>query len=60
MQLLVGPRETVSIDGVWQAIPDQYEQHDGYDEDYFDDLDQPDIEMMHRSIYEPEASTDAT
>lgn len=61
MQLLTNPRNSSSIDGTWQMIPDQYEQFDGYfdnDDGHLEDLDMPDIEMMHSSIYEPSASTD--
>ncbi|WP_276255906.1 glycoside hydrolase family 2 protein [Halomontanus rarus] len=51
MHLLTSPRETVSLDGEWQAIPDQYEMFREYFEDFTDD-DVPGFDP----IYEPNAS----
>jgi beta-glucuronidase len=51
MQLLAYPRETASLDGTWQAIPDQYEMF----KEYFDDFTDEDVSMFD-SIYEPSAS----
>ncbi|RRJ31464.1 glycoside hydrolase family 2 protein [Halocatena pleomorpha] len=56
MQLLTYPRETISLDGTWQAIPDQYETFEGYFEDFFgDDSDNP-TGFAPKPIYEPDAS----
>lgn len=65
MQLLAYPRETTSLDGEWQAIPDQYEMFRDYFDDFVDDEDDgvaalPDEDgqpaLSFESIYEPSAS----
>ncbi|CDK39035.1 glycoside hydrolase family 2 protein [Halorubrum sp. AJ67] len=56
MYLLAHPRETRSLDGTWQAIPDQYENFEGYFEDFFDDEDDNPAGFEVKSIYEPGAS----
>ncbi|OVE82890.1 glycoside hydrolase family 2 protein [Natronolimnobius baerhuensis] len=57
MHLLSYPRDSVSLDGTWQAIPDQYEMYDGYFEDMVgdDDEDNP-AGFSPKSIYEVGAS----
>lgn len=52
MQLLTYPRDTVALDGVWQAIPDQYEQFKTYFEEFVND----DGPVPFDPIYEPSAS----
>jgi len=65
MQLLAYPRETASLDGTWQAIPDQYEMFRDYFDDFIEDDDEdvaalPDDDgqpaLSFESIYEPSAS----
>lgn len=51
MHLINYPRETVSLNGEWEAIPDQYEMYREYFEDFTDD-DVPGFDP----IYEPTAS----
>ncbi|SEP25528.1 beta-glucuronidase [Halogranum amylolyticum] len=59
MQLLAYPRETTSLDGTWQAIPDQYENFEGYFEDFFGDgEDDMPTGFAPKPIYEPEASVE--
>lgn len=57
MQLLAYPRETTTLDGTWQAIPDQYESFEGYFEDMTDDDGNP-AGLAPKPIYEPEASVE--
>jgi len=65
MQMLAYPRETVSLDGTWQVVPDQYEMFRDYFDDFVDEDDDdvaalPDDEgqpaLSFESIYEPSAS----
>jgi beta-glucuronidase len=58
MQLLAYPRETMSLDGTWQAIPDQYENFEGYFEDFLDDDGDNPAGFAPKPIYEPEASVE--
>lgn len=69
MQLLTYPRETVSLDGTWQAVPDQYEFFDGRagedlpvdtdeaSEDVAFDIDDIDDIGSLSAIFHPEASS---
>ncbi|MFC7078457.1 glycoside hydrolase family 2 protein [Haloarcula halophila] len=50
MQLLAYPRETAGLDGIWQAIPDQYEIY----KNYFEDFAGEDVTVP--KIYEPDSS----
>ncbi|MDF9747846.1 glycoside hydrolase family 2 protein [Natrinema salsiterrestre] len=65
MQLLEYPRDSYSLDGTWQAIPDQYEMFRDYFDDFVEDDDGesaalPDDDgqpaLSFESIYEPSAS----
>ncbi|NUB93776.1 beta galactosidase jelly roll domain-containing protein [Haloterrigena sp. SYSU A121-1] len=65
MQLLAYPRDSYSLDGTWQAIPDQYEMFRDYFDDFVEDDDGesaalPDDDgqpaLSFESIYEPSAS----
>jgi len=59
MQLSAYPRETTSLDGTWQAIPDQYENFEGYFSDFFDDDgDDNPAGFAPDPIYEPSASVE--
>jgi len=57
MQLLTYPRETTSLDGTWQAIPDQYENFENMYGDMLDEDDLP-TGFSVKPIYEPEASVE--
>ncbi|WP_430506243.1 glycoside hydrolase family 2 protein [Haloparvum sp. PAK95] len=56
MELSAYPRETTSLDGTWQAIPDQYENFEGYFSDFFDDEEDNPAGFAPDPIYEPSAS----
>ncbi|ERJ04896.1 beta-glucuronidase protein [Halorhabdus tiamatea SARL4B] len=55
MELLTYPRETTSLDGIWQAIPDQYENFENIYGDVVDEDDLP-TGFSAEPIYEPDAS----
>lgn len=54
MALVTYPRDTVSLDGTWQAIPDRYENFRNYFEEFADDEEDRPFDP----IYEPNASVE--